>query len=625
MPRAFLNIALLATLVALTHGNPHPLVTEHNYRNTSCGYSYESDGCPNGRVCWFVMEPGAGAPALCSMRRAMEEGNPMMATVEMAAGSWRESVSSRTVRRCPSTKCVGGPIGQQCAVTQAGPRCSECARGHYSSAAGQACLPCSGNEVVVIVAALLAVVAAAILIMTLLQYWSTVQEAKQPRTARIYAILSVFSASFAIRLRIIISLVQVMRGVAFGAQLRVPSSLRAILDAFAFIDLNVPEVLPLRCVIQDTSFFIVKLVGATIVPLGVIAMLGLFALLARRCSASFVGYTCAASAFLILYVCYNRAATLIFVFFQCDTLSGPGESGLRFLLADTTIDCDSSIYAGWTAYTIAMALVWPVGVPAVLAGMLMRERRALRDQRGLAAFDPTHFKQHAVAVWVLISPYKPKRFFFEVFEFVRKASLVFLPLFMVPGSANQHTLVIVILVIWWMVMALLHPCAVTDDIQSTYPSPPLAELSRSRDDPALFAGTTAWATPFSRTLRMRSSFGFSPQPRSGSRPRAAARRRTTALASLSCLFSVWTNCARMLWALLWCHRCNCLGLTSWPRHRVVFGSPCFGSPPRDASELQEGRRQDLQLLQFLSWRLVAASRPRQPESGRGVSDDCGSR
>jgi hypothetical protein len=115
--------------------------------------------------------------------------------------------------------------------------------------------------------------------------------------------------------------------------------------------------------------------------------------------------------FLIVFVLYPGLTNKVFEIFLCRDL-GPNTSPGSVLHADYDVDCDETVGLRWTVGT-SLVLLWPLGVPAVLFGLMFRVRKELREEHD-AATSMFSF---------LVADYKPQYWFWEPVELVRKLLL----------------------------------------------------------------------------------------------------------------------------------------------------------------------------------------------------------
>lgn len=131
----------------------------------------------------------------------------------------------------------------------------------------------------------------------------------------------------------------------------------------------------------------------------------------------------------VLYVAllvYSPVSYRIFQTFCCQGL----DDGETYLKADYSISCLTSRHSGYVAYALAMVCVYPVGVPAVLAWLLFRNRRGLvkSDREAMVQLEPLR------GIW---SAYKPSRYYYEVLECGRRITWIGIASFVISSSTAQ--------------------------------------------------------------------------------------------------------------------------------------------------------------------------------------------
>ena len=150
--------------------------------------------------------------------------------------------------------------------------------------------------------------------------------------------------------------------------------------------------------------------------------------------------------FIMFYV-YNGSSSVIFEMFECDHV----DEGQNYLRVDYTIECDTIKHRVLEGFAKFMILVYPLGIPALFAFLLFKNRRVLlnKDLRENA------FSVRAISgLW---KPYKPSRFYYEVVECVRRLVLMAVGHFIFPNSAAQITFTVMIAVIFAIMSEALAP------------------------------------------------------------------------------------------------------------------------------------------------------------------------
>ena len=184
--------------------------------------------------------------------------------------------------------------------------------------------------------------------------------------------------SLQVKLRIIISFIQVLNSLGVVFSIPYPKfydSLVAYLNVFS---LDVFAVMPLGCTIDfnHDDYLLMR----TLIPLGLLAisfryrwrLMGLAQQArggeqreggaARDANESLADQLLTFN-FILVYLLFPSTSANIFATFQCETLDDPAQS--RFLRIDFSVDCDSAYHQSMMAFASIMVLVYPIGVPAL--------------------------------------------------------------------------------------------------------------------------------------------------------------------------------------------------------------------------------------------------------------------
>lgn len=193
-----------------------------------------------------------------------------------------------------------------------------------------------------------------------------------------------------------------------------PENYQNLLSTISSIELNLPTMLPLDCLLGGINFAHV-LVIQTLGPLIVIGTLTvLAAVLKRRASAqkeqkqkkrrkslaqrvtvavvgndeeplgAFLADLFSNVSFFLLFLLYPGSSTKVFNALLCVGFSGEGEVPQSFLRVDFSIDCKSTLYTNFIfPYAIVMVVVYPIGVPLFYALTLFRNQAELNKLRNL--------------------------------------------------------------------------------------------------------------------------------------------------------------------------------------------------------------------------------------------------
>ncbi|CAM9743167.1 unnamed protein product [Phaeothamnion confervicola] len=143
------------------------------------------------------------------------------------------------------------------------------------------------------------------------------------------------------------------------------------------------------------------------------------------------------------FLVYTTSSTVVFQAFACDRLE---EVDTAYLRVDYSIKCYTPEHNFYMAYAAVMALIYPIGIPAVYAFMLWRGRRTLAAAAAAArANSETAPAAAAVALAdpsvrttrFLWQPYKREVFWWELAECGRRVCLTGVLVFILPGTIGQ--------------------------------------------------------------------------------------------------------------------------------------------------------------------------------------------
>ena len=193
-------------------------------------------------------------------------------------------------------------------------------------------------------------------------------------------LMTSFFDSLAVKLRILISMIQVLSQLGVVYSIPFPDLYSNLLRWVGLLELNFVDMLPLGCVLS-LSFHTTLMMRTLLLP-----VLSVIALLLHCAKAPTKVLEVSRSLlFLVLFLIYPGTSAAIFATFQCEELS----DGTRWLRADLSIDCDSTVHTGFSIYAALMILVYPIGTPALYYILLRRSRAALNQLQ--APFPATYF------------------------------------------------------------------------------------------------------------------------------------------------------------------------------------------------------------------------------------------
>jgi hypothetical protein len=420
-----------------------------------------------------------------------DEPGVRLTALPLARGFWRQRNVSQTVRVCHTPDaCLGGiDTTVQCAASQrqGSAYCSVCAANYHGGGDGKLCVACEGSSLLTFLPLLvLAALAVLLVMLALLQQFLVAKDGERQQAAAHSKIVQRSSTCFqrvhrvmhrfGVKLRILIGLIQMLRGVNVAFDIPYPEAYLHILRLISAIELNLPASLPLGCVFEVQYYH--KLVIMTAVPLAVLLVLAILIRIfdhggwtadgAPKSRFAWVGAASNTVLAALLFLLYPSISTSLFSYFICDTLDGEGEDGTRLLRVDYSIMCGSPEYNAFMPYTLLMILVFPIGTPLLYYSFMLQQRGRLSriarsetrahakrelivtSRASACADDPSDASLSLLAeraeelrselkgvLRKVTDGYKMSCYWFELFECARKILLVGLPVFLPPGSPGQ--------------------------------------------------------------------------------------------------------------------------------------------------------------------------------------------
>jgi hypothetical protein len=438
--------------------------------------------------------------------RLTHHSGEVFATMPLLPNWYRVSNSSVAAYPCSAPGvCLGGrDVSQQCIEGHEGPLCDNCILDWYRQD-DAFCKPCpaTGAEDSIIIFGVI-VLTGLVLLLVLLRLVQRASSSRRrgSRLARAVEFCGHRGANISIKLKILVSLSQLIRGAGFVFQIKFPpifDQLTKWLGSVLQVDL--PNIIPLGCIqrltyiellVLRTAFpmlltFVsiiisvalktlhrrghgtkaqiqaggeavtasaVNITKAARKPLSAL-LNGLHSLRNEGASANagagqqvalllFLSSAASSAAFVIVYLVFPIASVAVIQFFVCDDLDVGGGQVRSLLRVDTSIDCNGEVYLSWLPYAIGMLFVYPVGVPGYFALLLFRHRYLLKNKLKVPS-----------SVARITSGYKSTCYWFELFESMRKLVVVGLPCAFPTGSFEQLFFGIVTCFLTWGSLLML--------------------------------------------------------------------------------------------------------------------------------------------------------------------------
>ena len=360
------------------------------------------------------------------------------------------------VFRCKSVSgCFGrdstDPTVSGCQQNYTGFLCESCAPGYErvdgdSDRGCQACSPSATMTwaVVVAIAAFGAVVA---------KIRHRLARAIAPNAALVANVLAVGRSAWQ-PIRIVVSYAQVTSQVGASLNVQYPPAFTSIANQLADLLDVVDGVLGIEC-LGLNGFHTQWVTQVVAFPLGLAAVaLGIFAVERLRSSRDTARKHLAGNIFFVTFLCYPRVCQTSFNAWICRRVL----SDLSVLVADDRVACESSVHVTFQWLSLLVLIVIALGVPVATMIILYRERKAqpavnkslkLRTAEALAITpEQAEFAVNDIRLGssygFLVDAFRPKYFYWESMDMLRKLALLGLVLLFERGSVNQIAVSLVI-------------------------------------------------------------------------------------------------------------------------------------------------------------------------------------
>ena len=245
------------------------------------------------------------------------------------------------------------------------------------------------------------------------------------------------------------------------ANVQYPPTYEKFLATLSVVNLDLGSILSLSCVVE--THFYARLVLATIVPIAVLGALAItYRIAMLRNGHSIHAMRVARNKHIsvglfLLFLAYSSVSYTIFQAFVCDSL----DSGVSYLRVDYDLVCWTTTHVGYMAYAGIMVLVYPVGIPAVFAWMLFKNRDGIKSV--VEDTNGSRVPPESEAIKGLWAPYKPSRYYYEVIECGRRVVLTGLAVFIYTGSTAQVAIEALLAFVFSSIFEVINPFAVPLD------------------------------------------------------------------------------------------------------------------------------------------------------------------
>ncbi|CAN0477132.1 unnamed protein product, partial [Scytosiphon promiscuus] len=229
-----------------------------------------------------------------------------------------------------------------------------------------------------------------------------------------------------------------------------PDKYKDFLSKIPLVNVDIGSFLSFSC-IKDINFFD-RLLLTTMMPVLVFAVLaGTYTVAKKRNGTSEAAIRAVqnkhmSAALFVTFLLYSPVSSTVFKTFVCDSL----DDDVKYLRADYSISCWCHKHYGFVGYATLMVMVYPFGIPAAFTWWLARHRHDLTKP----GRETVARLQACSSLW---AAYRPEKFYYEVIECVRRATIMAGTVFVLPDHAAQIAVVFLIAAVFWFVSESLHP------------------------------------------------------------------------------------------------------------------------------------------------------------------------
>ena len=236
-----------------------------------------------------------------------------------------------------------------------------------------------------------------------------------------------------------------------------PKEYTSFVSKLSPANLDIGFILSYSCIV--TTDFYDRLLFATMTPpIVLLVLLGSYLHVKTRYCISEVAsrvvrHKHQTAALFVVFFVYSSVSNTVFQTFVCDEL----DDGVSYLRADYSITCTTSRHSDFKVYAVLMVFVYPIGIPAVFAWWLARNRRDLVrvDRDTLVHLAPMK------GIW---NAYKPSRYYFEVVECGRRIALTGIAAFVPTTNTAQIPAVLLVSVVFVFASETVSPFAKSVDM-----------------------------------------------------------------------------------------------------------------------------------------------------------------
>jgi len=435
----------------------------------------------------FSFYPTDSSCQICSPYAQCPGGN----VIDVNANYWRSDTLSSNLLQCPVYGvCLGGSnVTTQCKEGTTGPYCSVCGSGYVKNQMG-VCYSCTNSESLfaeVISAMVFTIIILIVLVMY--RFRERLKEFYRKRLSKQFAAMltSPKYRFIRVKIKIIVAFFQIVFSIGPALNIVFPSNFTTYVSYYSIFQLNLLFLPDVNCLFNANYY--TNLVFTTLSPIVlfvfIAAILRLVVLRAKRLNARRPYYTSKLAnnhiitvAFVLSYFVLVNVSIKIFQVFQCETF----DNGEVRLVADYSIDCLAPNRSAYLTYAVFMMFVYPIGIPLVYAIILIRNRHKINpnwrlvidgSEKSLVSNEIIQAEKIKVRnthmsllkIRNLFDSYTPKRWYFEIFDCIRRLLLGAIPVLIARGTFLQIIFVLVVSLGSIGIFMQFTPCIYASDNQ----------------------------------------------------------------------------------------------------------------------------------------------------------------
>lgn len=419
--------------------------------------------CGIGTYSYF---PSDSACSICPVNAQCPGGN----VVDMNSNYWRSYQQSAILLQCPVYGvCLGGSnVTTQCTTGSTGAYCSVCSKGYVADQSG-VCYDCNNGETLATkLSVFIVFIVIALFIFVAYRFRNSVMRCYERFLSKqVIALLTSPKYKYMrVKIKILVAFFQIISSVGPALNIVFPPDFVTYTNYYSIFQLNVLSIPGVNCLFSPNYYS--SLVITTLLPFIAFALvaisLRIIVMRAKRLNSRRPYYTLRLSihhtimvAFVLSYFVLVDVSVKIFQVFQCERF----DNGTILLVADYSISCNSPDRKTFLAYAIIMMFIYPIGIPLTYAAILIYNRKKINPTWRLVIENSEKKVVNEAIIQAekikvrnthkslekfrnLFDAFTPKRWYFEIFDCIRRLLLGAIPVLIARGTFLQIVFVLVV-------------------------------------------------------------------------------------------------------------------------------------------------------------------------------------